>query len=383
MRILAISGTRADWGLLQPVLALLRDDSHFDLSVCATGQHLHAASPSLDAIRRDGFVPDRLVDMGLDEDDSPEALAQAMGRCTAGIGKAIAELAPDIVLVLGDRYEILAAASAALVARVPVVHLCGGDITLGAFDDAIRHALSKMSALHFVTNAEAERRLRQMGEAPDRIMVSGSPGIDRLMAEPVMPRDTFLREAGLHAGPFLLVSFHPETLAANPRAQLDALLAALEGISGFNLLLTGSNADPGGREIDRAFADLAARAETAVFIPSLGSRRYIAALRHADALLGNSSSGLYEAPSFATPCVNIGGRQEGRLRAPSVFDCPAKPGAILAALDRALDWGRRTGRAESVNPFGDGHAAPRIVARLAEIADARALLRKEFVETSR
>lgn len=380
MRMLAITGTRADWGLLLPVLTLLRDDARFDLRLCATGQHLDPASPSLAAIRQDGFEPDHLVDMELGADDSPPALATAMGRGTAGVGQVIAKVAPDMMLVLGDRYEILAAVGAAVVARVPVVHLCGGDVTVGAFDDAIRHALSKMAALHFVTNTDAARRLRQMGEAPERIVVSGSPGVDRLLAEPALPRDAFLSGVGLREGPFLLVSFHPETLAADPQAQLRAVLTALEGTVGLNLLLTGSNADPGGREIDRAFAELADRRSDAVFVPSLGSRNYIAALRHAEAMLGNSSSGLYEAPSFSTPCVNIGDRQKGRLRAPCVFDCPADSTAILAALEQALDWGRRTGRAQPVNPYGDGQAARRIVERLAGLGDPRDLLRKGFVD---
>lgn len=382
MRVLAITGTRADWGLLLPVLLALRDDARFDLRLCATGQHLDNASLSLGAIRRDGFEPDHIVDMRLGADDSPRALAAAMGRCTAGMGQVIEEVAPDIVLVLGDRYEILAAVGAALVARVPVAHLCGGDVTLGAFDDAIRHAVTKMAALHFVTNDDAARRLRQMGEAAERITVAGSPGIDRLRAEPALPRDVFLSEVGLPDGPFLLVSFHPETLAVDPQSQLQAVLTAVDGLADFNLLLSGSNADPGGREIDRAFAALAARRPDAVFVPSLGSRHYIAALRHADAMLGNSSSGLYEAPSFSTPCVNIGDRQKGRLRAPCVFDCPADSAAILVALDQALDWGRRNDRAHSVNPFGDGQAARRIVDRLAEVREPRSLLRKEFAEAA-
>lgn len=380
MRVLAITGTRADWGLLLPVMKLLRESERFELQVCVTGQHLDPASSSLAAIRRDGFEPDHFVDMGLGADDSSAALAKAMGRCITGIGEVIAYSSPDIVLVLGDRYEILAAASAALVARVPLVHICGGDVTLGAFDDSIRHALSKMAALHFVTNAQAARRLHQMGETPESVIVSGSPGVDRLLAEPPLQREAFLNAVGLPDGPFILVSFHPETLAPNPSAQLRALLAALEQVGDLNLLLTGSNADPGGLEIDCAFETLASRRTKAVFVRSLGSRLYIAALRHAEALVGNSSSGLYEAPSFATPSVNIGDRQEGRLRAESVFDCPAETEAIVSTLAKAMAWGRRTGRTQSVNPFGDGQAARRIVERLGEIREPQLLLRKRFVD---
>lgn len=381
MRILAVTGTRADWGLLLPVLIRLRNNAQFDLVLCATGQHLDPRSPSLEAIRSDGFEPDHQIDMQVGEDDSPEAISRSMGLCSTGIGSVLEKECPALIMVLGDRYEMLATVGAALVARIPVVHLCGGDLTYGAFDDAIRHAITKMSSLHFVTNEDAARRVRQMGEPADRVIVSGSPGIDRLLAEPMMSRQALLSELGLPEDkPFLLVSFHPETLVSDPQAQLDALLEALEQCKEHALLLSGSNADPGARAIDRAFKAMASSRPEAVYIPSLGSRRYLSVLNHAAALVGNSSSGLYEAPSFHTPTVNIGDRQAGRLQAPSVFNCNADRAAILAALEAALAWTENAEQVPVTNPYGDGHAADRIVDTLAAIDDPGKLLRKTFEE---
>ena len=381
MRILAVTGTRADWGLLLPVLIRLRDDARFDLRLCATGQHLDPRSPSLEAIRTDGFEPDHQIDIQVGEDDSSAAIAKSMGLCSTGIGSVLEKESPDLIMVLGDRYEMLAAVGAALVARIPVAHLCGGDLTHGAFDDAIRHAITKMSSIHFVTNEDAARRVRQMGEPADRVIVSGSPGIDRLMAEPIMSRQALVSELGLPEDkPFVLISFHPETLAPEPSAQLDALLEALKQCKDLALLLSGSNADPGARAIDRAFEAMASSRRDAVYFSSLGSRRYLSAMNHAAALVGNSSSGLYEAPSFGTPTVNIGDRQAGRLQATSVFDCTADRGAILTALQAALAWAENAERTPVRNPYGDGHAAERIVDALAGIDDPPKLIRKSFEE---
>ena len=192
MKILAVTGTRADWGLLVPVLTLLRDDPRFDLRIAVTGQHLAPGNPSLDAIAQDGFGIDHRVPMGLSEDDSSAALTQAMGACVSGCGAVFDAVRPDLCLVLGDRYEMLCVVSAALMSGVPVAHLCGGDLTHGAFDDAIRHAITKMSALHFVTNADAARRVRQLGEDPAHVFVSGSPGLIAFSRRPLLHAMTFL-----------------------------------------------------------------------------------------------------------------------------------------------------------------------------------------------
>lgn len=375
MKILAFTGTRADWGLLVPVLALLRDDARFTLEICATGQHLMPDNPSLEAIGHDGFNVDHCIPMGLSADDGSAALTRSMGVCLVGCGAIFDKTKPDLCLILGDRYEMLCVVSAALVSGVPVAHLCGGDVTYGAFDDAIRHAITKMSTLHFVTNEEAARRVRQLGEDPAHVIVSGSPGIDRILAQPVLGRAEFLAEVGLQGfDDYILVSFHPETLAADKAAQLSALMEALAAFPETGLLLSGSNADPGGQAIDRAFEALAQKRNNAVFHISLGSKLYFSAMAHASLLLGNSSSGVYEAPSFGIPTVNVGDRQAGRPRARSVIDCAATLGAIREGIERARVLDCRSVE----NPFGSGHAAEIVVETLASTKVSANLLKKTF-----
>ncbi|WP_323771009.1 UDP-N-acetylglucosamine 2-epimerase [Antarctobacter sp.] len=333
MKVVAVSGTRADWGLLQPVLALLRDDSRFELEILVTGQHLTPGMRSTEAIEAAGFAITHRVDMGLPtggEDDG--ALCAATGRATAGVGAALAASAPDLMLVLGDRYEILGAVTAALLSKVPVAHIAGGDVTEGAFDDAIRHAVTKMAALHFTTTEEAAARVRQMGEDPARVFVTGSPGIDMVLATPHMSRSDFFAAVGLpDQRPTFAITLHPATLSRDNAAMARAMLDALKAFPEAGLLFTGSNADPEATILDEMIHAFVADRDNAVFHASLGSARYFSALAHCDLVLGNSSSGLYEAPSFGIPTVNIGDRQARRVRAASVIDCAAEPGAIRTA----------------------------------------------------
>ena len=376
MKVLAISGTRADWGLLQPVLALLRDDVRFELEILVTGQHLMAGCSSVVAIEEAGFRVAYRVDMGLDGDDRNAALCAATGRLVAGVGMVLDQARPDLFLVLGDRYEILGAVTAALLSKVPVAHIAGGDVTEGAFDDSIRHAITKMSALHFTTTEEAAARVRQMGETPSQVVVAGSPGIDNLLSiQRRHSRADFFSSVGLdpRARNFI-ITLHPETLSTQNTAMARALLDALDFFPDAGLIFTGSNADPGAAELDAIIRAWVEPRDRAVFHPSLGSARYVAALTHCDLVLGNSSSGLYEAPSFGIPTVNIGDRQARRVRAASVIDCAPEAPAILAAIKTALagDWVR------TVNPYGDGRAAPRILSYLAGIANPAQLIRKSF-----
>lgn len=375
MKVLAVSGTRADWGLLQPVLALLRDDARFAMEILVTGQHLMAGSTSVAAIEAAGFAVAHCVDMGLAEGDGDAALCAATGRAVAGVGAVLADSRPDLMLVLGDRYEILGAVTAALLSKVPVAHIAGGDVTEGAFDDSIRHAISKMSALHFTTTEEAAARVRQMGEMPRNVFVTGSPGIDLVLSTPRMERADFFGSVGLDPQDrTFVITLHPATLSGGNSAMAWEMLAALDTYPQAGLIFTGSNADPGAAELDEIIRAWVAGRDNAVFHASLGSALYFSALAHCDLVLGNSSSGLYEAPSFGIPTVNIGDRQARRVRAASVIDCAPEEGAIRAAIDMALAGGW-TG---TVNPYGDGQAAPRIVAHLAAVTDPAALIRKSF-----
>lgn len=372
-----MTGGRADWGLLSMPLAALRDDPAFEVRLAVTGQHLapHEGT-SLAAIAADGFEIDEQVDIAIDDHDDAVSVSRSAGLAVAGMAAAIECQKPDFVLLLGDRYEILSAAMAALIARVPVVHLCGGDVTEGAFDDSIRHAITKLSHVHLVTSTAARNRVVQLGENPDFVHCVGSPGLDRIRVTELIARDELLEHVGLSPRPhLLLITYHPATLDDDPLRECRAMLAALGELDDdFNLLFTGSNADPGARGIDGLVGALVEARDNAAAVRSLGSRRYYSALAHADAVVGNSSSGLYEAPSFRKPTVNIGDRQKGRLRAASVIDCRGETTSIRDAIRKAL----ALDCSAVVNPYGDGHTSERVVSILKSISEPRALLRKHF-----
>lgn len=377
--VCAVTGSRADYGLLRPVLTLMRDDAELALHVVVTGAHL---APEFGSTWRvlvdDGFAIEACVDLLL-SDDSAAAVSRSLGLAVIGFGDVFDRLRPDFLMVLGDRYEIMAATLAATVARIPIVHLCGGDVTEGAFDEGLRHAISKLSHIHCVTNAEAARRVRQLGEDPARVVETGSPGLDAVRDFHPLPRAEFFARIGLrpHARN-LLVTYHPVTLEPEGQTrQLAELLAALDDLGpDIGLILTGSNADPDGLALTQSMRGFAERHANACFHLSLGQTLYFNALTHADAIVGNSSSGLYEAPSFHTATVNIGDRQKGRPRAASVLDCPPQRRAIAAAIDRALCLDCT----DVTNPYGDGHSAEHIVAAVKAAPPPEALLKKRFFD---
>lgn len=373
-RIDIFTGGRADWGLLSVPARALAATAGVAVAVIATGQH---AGPkgTLASVQQDFDGPVRVIDMAI-ADDSGAALSHAMGRLQHGLTEHLANGPPDIILLLGDRYEVLTAATVATMLSIPIAHIAGGDITEGAMDDALRHAISKLSHLHFATTDEARRRLLAMGEQPDRVVVSGSPGIDRLLGESEIDRHGFFHAIGLKPRRRnVIVTFHPVTLADNSMDQLRGMLSALAEFGDeIGILFTGVNADPGFRAVDTAIAEFCAGRINTVQRASLGSYLFANALRHCDAVVGNSSSGLYEAPTFRTPTVNIGDRQAGRLRAASVIDCDGAAQAVLGALHAAfaLDCSGVT------NPYGDGTAGAIIARTLAGLDNPRGLLRKRY-----
>ncbi len=378
-RICAVSGGRADYGLVRPLLDLLRDEPGFELQIVVTAMHL---SPEFGLTYReiegDGFAIDARVEMLLSS-DTPVGTAKSIGLGTIGFGEVFERLAPDLVLLTGDRFEMLAAAQAALVLRLPVAHIFGGDVTEGAFDEAIRHSITKMSHLHFVSNAESARRVRQLGEDPARIFDVGSPGIDAIKQVALLDRAALERELDFaFRRRNLLITFHPATLAEQPaEREFAELLGALEGLGNeVGLIFTLANADPEGRRLIGMTEAFVAGREHARAYASLGQRAYLSTLAAVDAVVGNSSSGLYEAPSFDTPTVNIGERQKGRLRATSVIDCRPQAEAIAAAIEEAMAMDVSA----TVNPYGDGTAARKMLAELTGVSDWTALLRKRFFD---
>lgn len=360
-RIAIVTGTRAEYGLLHWLIRELADRGA-DVQLIVTGTHLSKVHGyTVEQIEADGIPIAARVDMQL-SGDSPLEIAQAMGRCTSGVAVAFATLAPDMVVLLGDRYEILAAASAATVMGIPIAHLHGGEITEGAIDESIRHALTKLSYWHFASTEAYAKRILQLGEAPERIFHCGATGIDNLARIDFLPRSALEKELGIPLqSPVLLVTYHPETHSrAEPLAQIDTVLNACSRFSGATLILTGANADAGGNAINARLATFARETPKTIFRPSYGSRLYLSLMREADVVVGNSSSGVIEAPVIGKACVNIGSRQKGRLRAPSVIDCAGDEASIHATITKALSPEFQAGLAPS-SLFGmPGTVAARI-----------------------
>lgn len=378
-RICVVTGTRAEYGLLYWLMKEILADPDLELQIIVTGMHL---SPEFgltyNLIEEDGFIIDAKVEMLLSS-DTPVGIAKSIGLGVIGFAEAVDRLKPDLLVLLGDRFEILAAAQAALVARIPIAHIAGGDVTEGAFDEAIRHSITKMSHLHFVTNEMSARRVRQLGESMDSVFTVGSPGLDHIWRLPLLDREELENSLGFRfMAKNLLITFHPVTLdQCGPAPHFRELLTALETVGPeVGLLFTMPNADPCSREIMRMIDDFAASHHNAKAFASLGQLRYLSAIAHVDAVVGNSSSGLYEAPSFKKPAVNIGDRQKGRLQAGSVINCAPEAAAIKAAIDRAFTMDC----SEVVNPYGDGESSHRIVSILKKTSDFSSLLKKRFCE---
>ena len=378
-KICVVTGSRADYGLLYWVMKGIQEEPSLALQVAVTGAHLAADfGLTVRTIEADGFRVDARVESLL-PGDSAVQVTKSLARGVSGFADAFDQLRPDIALMLGDRFEILAAAQAALIARIPVAHVAGGDVTEGAFDDAIRHSITKMAQLHFVTNPLSARRVRQLGEDPGHIYEVGSPGLDTALRTTLLGRHELESRLGTSFGKHaLLVTFHPATLeAAGSLAQLDELLGALDRLGNeFSVFFTKANADPEGRTLNRRVEAYVAERRHCRLFDSLGQQLYLSLMNEVDALVGNSSSGLYEAPTFGKPAVNIGDRQKGRLRAASVIDSAPRADAIERAVREALRMDCRGVK----NPYGDGASAPRIVAALKAVRDPASLVQKVFVD---
>lgn len=373
-RIAVVTGSRADYGLLKGVLTRLQKMDDVDLQVLVCGMHLLPKfGETWRLIEADGFEIAAKIDLEL-TDDRAETVARGAGIGVAGFAEALPRLKADLIVVLGDRYEILSAAVAATLLNIPIAHIHGGEVTAGAFDDAIRHAITKMACVHFTAAEPYRRRVIQLGENPDFVFNFGAPGLDLADTAPVLSRPELFTALGI-GGPerFLLVTLHPTT--AQPEADaanVKALLGALAKIKDRSFIFTGVNADPGHGMIDDALrAFVAARPGRAHLYASLGSERYWAALRLADAVVGNSSSGILEAPAVGIPSVNIGDRQLGRLRAVSIIDCPADQTEILTALRSILEGQFRPDISREP-PYGRGGASEKIAGSLQRIDLTRA-----------
>ena len=376
-----VTVARSDYGHLVPLLEALRDTPGITLQLYVAGAHLSPRfGETVGAIEADGWpISARVETIGAS--DAAVEVAAGTGAGVAGFARAFAAGRPDLIVVLGDRAEMLAAAVAALPLAIPVAHLHGGEVTEGAIDEQARHAITKLAHLHFPAAEPYARRIRQMGEEPWRVHCVGAPGLDRFARGAAMPREELARRIGLPLRrPTLLVTFHPVTLEPGEAGGHSAELAgALEMVDG-DVVITYPGADAAHDAVIRRLEALAATRPGTRMIPALGEDGYRALLQEADVMVGNSSSGLIEAPSFGLPVVNVGIRQQGRLRAANVIDVGHGREEIAAGIRRALAPGFRAGLRGLVNPYGDGNAAPRIARVLREVELGPRLVRKRFVD---
>lgn len=377
-KIAVFTSTRADYGLLLPLLRRVSSDERFELRLLVGGSHLLPShGRTVDRIRDDGF-PIRKEFPFLPAEGGPGTEAASMGLLALQMGDYLAGEKPDILVFLGDRFELLPVASVALVMNIPMAHISGGDVTEGAMDNQVRHALTKMAHLHFPATEAAKANLLRMGEEEWRICVAGEPGLDEIPTMDPIPREQLFEELSLPAHcEVLLATFHPETLSGNItpaflRETVDAILAGTE----YHLLFTAANFDPGGEAINGFLRDLAGANPRIRFVDSLGQRRFYSLMNHAKLMIGNSSSGLTEAQSFGLPVVNVGRRQQGRLANPNVIHVPAQTGMILEAMQRAVTESFQAEFRNRPNIYGDGHAGDRMLLFLESISPGRLLVKR-------
>ncbi|WP_018702965.1 UDP-N-acetylglucosamine 2-epimerase [Anaeromusa acidaminophila] len=384
-KICVVTGTRAEYGLLLPLLRGIQQDRNFVLQLLVTGAHLSPAfGLTYRQIENDGFLIDAKIDMLLSS-DSAVGIAKSVGVGILGMAEAMARLQPDIVLLLGDRYEILAAAQAAMLLGVPIGHIHGGERTEGAFDESIRHAITKMSHLHFTATEEYRNRVIQMGEQPANVFNVGALGIESIRQLQLLSKANLEQELGFSFRKInFLITLHPETLLAEQEnmRMVEALLQAMDEYPEAGLIFTGANADVCGQKINQRLQQyVRAQGKRACFQMSLGQLRYFSALRQSDLVIGNSSSGVIEAPFFKKPTINIGNRQKGRVRALSVLDCQRSAEDIKNAILQAMDQGfLRKINQEDISLFGDGRSTDKILAVLKTSIVSEKLLRKTFFD---
>jgi len=367
-KICVVTGTRAEYGQLSRILKLIGQHPQLELQLVACGMHLAPEyGLTYRAIEADGFAIDRKIEMQL-ASDTPVGTTKSTGLGLIGFADAFAELAPDIVLVLGDRFEILAAATAAMLANIPLAHISGGEITEGVIDDSIRHAITKMANIHFPGTEVYRRRVIQLGEPPETVYCVGDPAVDAMLSMPLLTRAQLEKDLKIRFNKhLLLITYHPVTREGTlAERQFVELLRAVDEQPDSTLIFTRPNCDSYGRAIiDRMEEYAAGHPDKAAVFASLGQQRYLSVLKLADAVVGNSSSGIVEAPTFKTATINVGDRQKGRLRSVSVIDCEPKAAAMKAAFAQLYSPDFQKQLKAAVNPYGDGGASERIVEILA------------------
>ncbi|EDM69061.1 UDP-N-acetylglucosamine 2-epimerase (N-acetylmannosamine-forming) [Moritella sp. PE36] len=362
--VAVFTGTRAEYGLLYWLLKDIQADPEFVLQLLVSGMHLSPEfGHTYQQIEQDGFVIDEKIEILLSS-DSAVGVAKSMGLGVLGFADALSRLQPDVLVILGDRFEALAAAQTAMILRIPVVHLHGGELTEGAYDDAIRHAITKLSYLHCTSTEEYRQRVIQLGEEPERVKNVGAIGLDHLQRANFMSVPELSESLNFTLNkPFFVVTYHPVTLGDEaPKASFESLLRALDEYPDYQIIITYPNADDGGRRLIPILEEYARKNPIRVLaIPSLGQVRYLSSVMHAAAVIGNSSSGIIEVPAFDVPTVNIGSRQKGRLAAKSVLNVESNQQSISDAILVAVNRTYKQVDEKIFNPYGQGDSSSKVM----------------------
>ena len=380
-KICVVTGSRAEYGLLYWLMREINSDQSLALKLIVSGSHLETKfGDTYKTIEDDGFKIDASIQLKL-KDDSPLGVSRSLALAIKGFAEALETINPDIVVILGDRFEVLGAAEAAMIAGFPIAHIHGGEATEGAFDDSIRHAITKMAHLHFASTESYRDRIIQMGEAPDRVFVVGAPGLDNILNLDLMDIKSLSTSVGIDLDrDYFLVTYHPVTRSKKTSSCVArAMIDALKRFSKARILFTGVNADPGNAAINRVISHFANENPARVkLVPSLGQVRYLSALKYCLVVVGNSSSGIIEAPYLGVPTVNIGERQKGRVRAPSIIDCGETSEEIFQALSTALSKKHRNISKKTTGKYGVPGASKKIKDILRNINLENILMKKFF-----
>jgi GDP/UDP-N,N'-diacetylbacillosamine 2-epimerase (hydrolysing) len=378
-----LTATRAEYGLLKPIIAKLNTVEEFDVRIVATGAHL---SPEFgltyQEIEKDGFIIDEKIEILLSA-DTPSSICKSMGLAMISFADYFEKINPDLLIVLGDRYETLAVATTAMNQRIPIAHLYGGETTEGAIDESIRHAITKLSYLHFTSTDEYRNRVIQLGEHPERVYNVGAIGIENIINEKLLSKEELVNELEISLlKPYTVVTFHPVTLENNSsEKQIESLLEVCKEYKSLSFIFTKANADAEGRIINQLIDKYVKENENITAFTSLGMRRYLSALKYCSMVIGNSSSGLIEAPCFGIPTINIGDRQKGRLQASSVINCEPTQGSIRQAVDLALSEDFVQKAKKTVNPYGNGDTSNKFIEAIKEyLLDGKIDLKKKFYD---
>ena len=380
-KICVVTGTRAEYGLLYWLMKGIDADPELDLQIIATGMHLSSEfGNTYQQIESDGFVIDKKIDIELSS-DSEVGISKSMGLGMIGFANAFNDLKPDLCIVLGDRFEIFSAVSAAMIAKIPIAHLHGGEATEGAFDESIRHSITKMSHLHFTATEEYKNRVIQLGEQPNKVFNVGGLGIDNINKLKLLSKADFENAIDFTFGKKnILVTFHPVTLENfTAKVQFQELLNSINKLENTKIIFTKANSDTNGRIINSMIDDYVAINDNSIAFTSMGALNYLSALQFVDVIVGNSSSGLLEAPSFNIATIDIGDRQKGRIKADSVISCSPTQESILSAFDKSYSEDFQNIVDNTKNPYGNGGAS-KIVVDIIKDFDLNGILKKIFYD---